>query len=77
MSELKILVQKFPLQELAIRRLYASDEDFREACEDYAMAVIGLEEYRKDRAEAAYYSELISDIEAEILRYLDKQICHP
>ncbi len=77
MSELKILVQKFPLQELAIRRLYASDEDFREACEDYAMAISGREEYRKDQAEAAYYRELIADIEAEILGYLDEKIGHP
>ena len=71
MKELATIIKRFPMQELAIRRFYASDPDFREACEDYVTANRTLERCQEDEAKAAEFRAMIKEIEREITAYFD------
>ena len=70
MRELDTVIKRFPMQELAIRRQYASDPDFREACEDYAVASRSLERCLGDETKAAEFKAMIEEIELEIMAYI-------
>jgi hypothetical protein len=70
-KELGPVIKRFPMQELAIRRHYASDPDFREACEDYVTANRSLERWQADDAKAAEFRATIEEIELEIIEYLE------
>jgi hypothetical protein len=73
MKELGPVIKRFPMQELAIRRHYASDPDFREACEDYVTANRSLERWQADDAKAAEFRATIEEIEREIIGYFDSR----
>ena len=73
MKGLDAVIKRFPMQELAIRRNYATDTDFREACEDYIIANRSLERCRQDETKAAEFKAMIEEIEQEIMDYFDKQ----
>jgi len=71
MKELKTVIKRFPMQELAIWRHYTSDPDFRQACEDYVIANRSLERWQADRVKAAEFKALIEELEREILAYIE------
>ncbi len=72
MKGLVTVIERFPMQELAIRRQYASDPDFREACEDYVTASRSLNRWQADEAKAAEFQTIIEEIEQEITEYLER-----
>jgi hypothetical protein len=61
------------MQELAIRRLYASDPDFREICEDHAIATCAQERWYTDKSRHEEYRHIVQELEGHILKYIDKQ----
>lgn len=71
MKGLDTVVKRFPMQELAIRRHYASDRDFREACEDYVTANRSLERWQANEAKSAHFKAMIEELEREITAYLE------
>jgi hypothetical protein len=73
MKELVAVIRQFPMQELAIRRLYASDPEFRDICEDYVTANCALERWQADMVKAAEFREMSEEIEREILKYIEKR----
>lgn len=72
MSDLKLVISRFPKHELAIRRLFQADLEFREACEDYASVDRAQERWRDDRRKSEHYRTLIRELEEEILERLDQ-----
>jgi hypothetical protein len=72
MNDLAEAIRHFGEQELAVRRLYASEPAFRDLCEDLAIAVDSLERWKKDSARAAEYEFLIWEIETEISEFMEK-----
>ena len=72
MKELDSVIARFPMQELAIRRLCARDPSFREICEDHATATCAIQRWSADEKRAAEYRDLIAEIEQEITDNLTK-----
>jgi len=70
MSELKLVISRFPMQERAIRELYQADVEFKEACEDYASADRALERWKGDQRKTEHYRVLIKELEEELLERL-------
>ena len=73
MKELDSIIRLFPMQELAIRRFFASDSDFREICEAQLTATCALERWKSDISRAEEYREMIGELKQEIEDYLEKQ----
>jgi hypothetical protein len=71
MNCLATITRCFGEHEFAVRRLYATDPDFQEICEDYAIAVRSLERWKDNQEKSAEYQNIITEIEAEILAYLE------
>ena len=61
------------MQELAVRRFFACDPDFREICEAYLTATCALERWKLDISRAEEYRGLIEELKWEIDEYLGKQ----
>jgi hypothetical protein len=73
MTNLSALSKRLSLRELEVRRLYARDEDFRNACDDYVVAVTALQRWESDEStsmRAAEYRELAEEIAGEIVARL-------
>jgi hypothetical protein len=70
-----LLVNRFPRHELAIRRLYVRDPEFRAVCDDYAEVQRALEHWQAaDRAapgRVAEYRRMLEELEAEALTFLN------
>ena len=69
-----VLGERFPARELEVRRLYARDEEFRCACEDYEEAMKALQHWEcieRNAARADEYRQLADEIAAEIAARLD------
>ena len=68
MPSLASLVERFPRQELAIRRLHGRDAGFRALCGDRELALAALRHWEAAGVEdrAREYRELLAEIEAEI-----------
>lgn len=64
------IVGRFGAQELAIRRAYAADPEFREMCDEFAEAACALEHWRDDEVKAVDYRQIIHELEEEITAYL-------
>jgi hypothetical protein len=73
MSEVKAIVGRFPMQELALRRFYTTDPEFKAACDDYAAATCALVCWKDDETRVEEYQQIIKELEDEILEYLEKQ----
>lgn len=74
MKSLPFLLVRFPTRELEIRRLFARDEEFRCACDDYETAVKALQHWQHDEenaVRAAEYCQLADEIADEIVARLD------
>lgn len=67
------VMSRFKQHEFAIRRLHASDEEFRMICEDYEAAVRALERWKEDEAKAEEYRQIVSELETEILEFVDRR----
>jgi hypothetical protein len=72
-SKIAGLVNRFPDRELAIRRLYACDADFRAVCDDYEEALRALRHWQAtgDEAKTEDYRQLVDDLGAEVLAIVD------
>jgi hypothetical protein len=70
-----LLVSRFPRHELAIRRLYVRDPEFRAVCDDYGEVQRALEHWRAtDRTvvgRVAEYRRMLEELEAEALTFLN------
>ncbi|WCT14464.1 hypothetical protein [Mucilaginibacter jinjuensis] len=59
-----------------IKMRYLADEDFRMLCDDYAISKIKIEKYEgrlmEDSSIKQEYEHLASELENDILRYLNK-----
>ena len=67
-------MDRFPDRELEIRRLFGRDEDFRNACRDFDLAVKALKHWEcveNSAARMAEYRQIVDEIEAEIAALLD------
>ena len=65
--------EQFPTRELEIRRLFARDEEFRCACEDYEVAIRAVQHWQRDKnnaVRAIEYRRLANEIAAEIAERL-------
>jgi hypothetical protein len=71
MKCLATVVRCFGAHEFAVRRLYATDPDFQEICEDYAIAIGSLNRWKDDQEKSVDYQDIVTEIEAEILAYLE------
>jgi uncharacterized protein YdcH (DUF465 family) len=65
----------FPEYKTIIKRLYRKDEIFRSICEDYQSCCEALKRWDLSEAEEApirrnEYTDLMQDLELEILQYL-------
>lgn len=69
--EVAVVTHRFGSNELAIRRLYAVDPEFRATCADYADAVEALVHWQQDPSRAAEYRQLVGELELEIQRFLE------
>jgi hypothetical protein len=67
---------RFPEHELAVRRLFICDADFRAICEDHEEAIQALLYWQakgtSQHARAEEYRQLVSELEAEIATTLAK-----
>lgn len=68
-------VARFPQARAALCRLALTDPEFREICEEYALALTSLASFEArpdadDRPEVGDYRTVITEIETEIDRYL-------
>jgi hypothetical protein len=71
------MVERFPEAAATLRRLARADPDFREICEEYALAQQSLAgfEARTDaaeRPEIGDYRTVIAELEVEIGRYVSE-----
>jgi glycogen debranching enzyme len=71
MDDRCVVIRRFPAYELAVRRLYASDPEFRDACEHYALAVHAFERWVEDETKAEEYRRMIRELEDEIIEYFE------
>ena len=72
------VVGRFPNREEVIRDLFDSDPAFQSLCEDYCECLRSLAHWTGQASEQAPlyqqdYQELLSDLESEIQRYLDRK----
>ena len=68
------LVRRFPEHELAIRRLYTRDPEFRAVCDDHEAVLRALEHWqsvgRSNMERVVEYRRLLEELEAEALAFL-------
>jgi hypothetical protein len=68
-------VARFPEATAALRRLALADPEFRELCEEYALAQQSLARFEaradaRERPEVGEYRLVIAELESEIDRFL-------
>lgn len=74
-----LVAEALPVQRLAIRRLIAADDAFRELCDEFAEAQVALATLTKPGSDAATgseteWSEILDHLKVEILIYVtDRQ----
>ena len=77
-TALSCVVGRFPSREELISDLYLTDQVFHSLCEDYCECLESLARWTGKTGEnaAVYqqdYRELLSDLEAEIVKYADRR----
>jgi hypothetical protein len=75
MDDLAAVMKRFPEHEFLLRRLYASDDEFKALCEDYLLATSAVSRWKDDRARAGHYHQLVNELEDEILEFIEGR--HP
>ena len=71
------VIGRFPRREEEITECYRSDLGFRSLCEDYCECLQSFARWARDTTQTALvyqedYRELLADLEADILTYLDR-----
>jgi hypothetical protein len=69
MSEVMEAIARFPAHEFLLRRLHASDPEFRVVCEDYELALRALRHWETimpDSERAEEYRRWVRELEDEI-----------
>lgn len=71
-------VERFPEAARALRRLVQTHPEFREICEEYALAQQSLSMYEAssdavERPEIGEYRTVIAELETEIFRFLNEK----
>jgi hypothetical protein len=70
-----LLVGRFPRHELAIRRLYVRDSEFRAVCDDYGEVHRALEHWQATDqvvpGRVAEYRRMLKELEAEAVGMLE------
>ena len=67
MSELASVIRRFSDHEFMLRRLHATDPEFKILCEDYATAINALDHWKENASRAEEYRQIIAELEEEIL----------
>jgi hypothetical protein len=75
MDDLAAVMKRFPEHEFLVRRLYASDDEFRTLCEDLALAANAASRWQDDRAREEQYRQLVDELESEVVEFIDGR--HP
>jgi hypothetical protein len=74
-ASIDLLVSRLPRHELAVRRLYVRDPEFRAVCDDYGEVQRALEYWQaSDQAvpgRVAEYRRMLKELEAEVLTFLN------
>ncbi|MEE4010790.1 hypothetical protein V1T76_01945 [Roseibium sp. FZY0029] len=65
-----LIMHRFKVDELALRRLCSTHPAFLSLCEDYATACCALERWENDEAKAEDYRAVIEELEREISSFL-------
>ena len=81
-TALGCVIGRFPHRESEISNSFRSSQLFRSLCEDYYDCVLRLARWSKDTSDVATvnqqdYRELLSDLEADIIRYLGQRSVKP
>lgn len=77
MSEVMGVVSRFPDHEFLVRRLHASDPEFRAVCSDYDLARQALrhwEAIESGSARAEEYRRWVQELEDEILMVIAENV---
>jgi len=74
MSDAAFVIRRFTAHEFSVRRLYATDPEFRIVCDDYADAVRACSVWGDDEAKAQDYRQIIHELEDEILEFLEVHV---
>jgi hypothetical protein len=74
---LSLAVARFPAEAARLRRLALAQREFRELCEEYALARESLARFEArpdaaERSEVGEYRTVIAELEREIDRYLNE-----
>jgi hypothetical protein len=65
----------FPEHEFVVRRIFASDAEFRTLCEDYSLATSALDRWKDNQEKSEQYRLVIHELEEEILEFIEGR--HP
>ena len=75
MPSIDLLVKRFPRHELAIRRLYVRDPEFRAVCDDCGEVQHALAHWQAAEqavpGRVAEYRRMLEELEAEALTFLN------
>lgn len=71
-TDVAAVTRQFSQHEFRIRRLFASNADFRAICEDYSAATRALALWEADNRRAGDYRQIIGELQDEILEYLER-----
>ncbi len=74
-DELAALIKRFPAHEFQVRRLHASNREFKALCEDHALAADAAKKWKDDEVRFAQYLRLVSELEDEVLEFIEGR--HP
>jgi hypothetical protein len=66
----RFAMQRFAAYQFKIRRLYRSDQEFRELCDILSDASEALERWKSDARKVQEYREIVEELEAEMIETL-------
>ncbi len=69
-----LVMRRFNVDELTVRRLFKSNPVFQSLCEDYATACCALERWRSDERKAGDYVAVIEELEQGISDFLQRSL---
>ncbi|MEW9807844.1 hypothetical protein [Mesorhizobium marinum] len=75
MDDLAAVISRFPEHEFLVRRLHASNAEFRTLCEDHALAASAVGRWKNDRSRSEHYRLLVDELESEVLEFIEGR--HP
>ncbi len=70
MPDVISVIHRFAGYEFLVRRLYATDPEFKIICDDYADALRASEVWASDEAKSEDYQNLVRELEDEIHHFI-------